>query len=108
MARLRAVVPYPPSDLLFVDHEPRWGAEIYLGCDVESIELVKLLDAESGPAYRPLTETLHRELSDLAPDAVFLVPPPSLVPWRAAATAAGWRPRPLGTVDGIEVYGLER
>ena len=98
-AAVLRLAPVRPRALIFVDRYARYGATVYCGCDVESVQLLEDLVARAGPAYRPLAVPLAAELARRQRDALWLVRPASVLAWQAALDRAGWRARRLGTVD---------
>ena len=103
-AAVLRLAPVRPSALIFVDRYARYGATVYCGCDVESVQLLEDLVARAGPAYRPLAVPLAAELARHQRDALWLVRPASVEAWQSALERAGWRARRLGTVDDSVVF----
>ena len=103
-AALRPLLPSPPRELVFLDRQPRYTAEIYFGAEVTNVELLKDLVARQGRAYRPLAEPLSTALARGERDTVWLVPPESAGAWQLALARAGWQVRRLGTVSRLEVF----
>lgn len=94
----------PPREIVFVDRTARYSQEIYFGCDVETVELMRDLLARSGPAYRPLVKPLRRALDARERGLVWVVRPESSPAWQSALAEAGWARQRLGTVDGDEIW----
>lgn len=103
-AAVLRLAPARRSALIFVDRYGRYGATVYCGCDVESVELLEDLVARGGKAYRPLAVPLAAELARRRSDVLWLVRPLSVTAWQSALDAAGWRTRRLGTVDDSAVF----
>jgi 4-amino-4-deoxy-L-arabinose transferase len=102
-----AVLSQRPSEVVFVDEKPRWSLGVYLGCKVESVEVLEDLRDREGPAYRPVSETLPGELEEHEAGAVYLVPATSVALWRQELESRGWTVRHQGEVGKLVVFTTE-
>ena len=105
-AGLRAVVPYQPTEIVFVNDMARYGLHLYLRAEVEKI------DFDGDMAKKPLSDarfddTVYDELREPEVEKrVFVMRPWAEARFVAMAADAGWRAEKLGDVQDRVVYRL--
>lgn len=72
-AAIRAAAPYPPGEVLFVEHRAFYTPAFYLGVEVEQVDLTTSDRRVHSPSYRPVTTTLAQELAEPEQRRVFLL-----------------------------------
>lgn len=103
---LREVMPYQPSEVVFVNDMARYGLHLYLDAEIEKV------DFEGDMAGKPISdapfdETVFLELLEAgAENRVFVMKPLAQERFEAMARAAGWEPVLLGPVQDRVAYRL--
>lgn len=93
----------PPDVAVFVDALPRWSLAFYLGCEVDSADLLLDRGERAGPQYAPV----HGELAPALAArrrTLFLVAAPSEEAFRREAEAASRSLTSLGRVLDLGLY----
>lgn len=107
-ADLRAVLPFEPAELIFVNDSVRYGPALYFGLGL-TIETVVF---EGDPAPQPISDAPYdNELGEELREqdharSVFVMRPWAAERFAAEAAAAGWRAERLGPVQDRVAYRL--
>lgn len=103
---LQAVLPFRPTEVVFVNDMARYGLHLYLGAEVEKI------DFDADMAAKPLSDapfddTVHDELREPeVPTRAFVMRPWAEARFVAMAADAGWHAEKVGDVQDRVVYVL--
>lgn len=101
---IRRAVPYPPGEVLFVEHRAFYTPAFYLGVEVEQVDLESSRRYVPGPSYRPVTTTLAAELAEDEQHRVFVLLRSQEAPWRAELAALGVASRRAGEFGRFVIY----
>jgi 4-amino-4-deoxy-L-arabinose transferase len=94
----------PPELAVFVDSLPRRSLAVYLGCEVDSVDLLLDRSAKEGPRYAPLHGALGERLGEAGPSTVYFVPQASVQPFAAAVAAEDRHARRVGQVLDLTLF----
>jgi hypothetical protein len=92
---VRARVPGPVYEVVFVEDMARYGLHLHLGADVEKIALAPL-PSHRGYAEPTFDQGLESELAEREPDVVWIVKRERWDELQARAAALGYHARALG------------
>lgn len=104
---LAALMPTPPSEIVFVETKARYGLRFYLGAEVEAISLGDIADRHAGASGR-WDDDLRHELAEGERGLYYLVPARHAGSFAARIRAAGRGLRHLGQARGWQVYVVEQ
>jgi len=100
-ALAKSLAPFHPSEVVFVDRDPKWSVSYYLQCTVERADFQSRIWNET--AYRPLSESLAHELDEREEGSVFLVTPQEVEAFLAVLAEHHWMASRAGSFDGMEM-----
>ncbi|HAI59080.1 MAG TPA: glycosyltransferase [Xanthomonadaceae bacterium] len=103
---LQAVLPFRPTEVVFVNDMARYGLHLYLGAEVEKIDFDGVM-AEKPLSDAPFDDTVYDELREpKVLTRAFVMRPWAEERFVAMAAAAGWRAEKVGGVQDRVVYVL--
>jgi len=103
---LRALLPSPPTEIVFLQTKARYGLRFYLGSEVETISFEDL-GARVASAPGPFDDDLRHELAEGEPGIYFLVPTEREKEFEGRIFDSGHGLRRLGEVRGLGVYAVD-
>lgn len=105
---LRVVVPFAPTEVVFVNDMARYGLHLYLRAQIEKIDFDGDL-ARKPVSDAPFDDTVYDDLREPGVSGrVFVMRPWAQQRFEVMARDAGWQPAYLGPVQDHVVYRLSR
>ncbi len=101
---LRAVLPYPPTELVMINRKPPYSLSFYFDVDVERVALASAPPGDREPSYVPMLEPLGAELAERERATIWLVPQRLDQVFTGELEALGWRSRRVAEIEGLDVY----
>ena len=101
---IRAAAPYPPGEVLFVEHRAFYTPAFYLGVEVEQVDLATSDRFVPSPSYRPVSTSLVDELAEPEQNRVFLMAPGQEKFWRAELASLGRTSVRAGAFGRFVIY----
>jgi len=99
---IQAQVDVPYDEVAFFDHRPRYGVSLYLGVEVEQLQLARRTGT---PPPRPRTDSLEEEMRE-GETPLFVLDRYQAGTFVLRAREAGYRAVEHGTLDKLVFYTL--